>query len=148
MAKHKLLAGLVLGGAAYAAYHALDLEKREALKNAAREQCDTLKDRAIDYAFYAADALDDFKETLNEHVGHGQAEPDVADWRTATDETADATDDDIILNGDDVATMSEADSTTTAPAEPTAVTDDTPSEASTTDQSAAEDPKNSDTAEP
>lgn len=147
MAKHKLLAGLVLGGAAYAAYHALDLEKREALKDMAREHCDAFKDRAIDYAFYAADALDDFKETLNDHVGHAKDEPDGADWRTATDETADATDDDIILNGDDVATMSEADSTATTSAAPTAVTNDAPSDASTTDQPAAEDPKNSENAE-
>ncbi|GEO70789.1 hypothetical protein [Levilactobacillus acidifarinae] len=125
MAKHKLLAGLVLGGAAYAAYHALDLEKREALKDMAREQCDALKDRAIDYAFYAADALDDFKENLNEHMGEKAPDDGVEDWRTATDETADATDDDIVLSSDDVSAMTDdapSEPATSETAEPTAET--------------------------
>ncbi|MDT6980938.1 hypothetical protein [Levilactobacillus zymae] len=137
MAKHKLLAGLVLGGAAYAAYHALDLEKREALKDMAREQCDALKDRAIDYAFYAADALDDFKENLSEHMGEKSADENEEDWRTATDETAAATDDDIVLSSDDVPTMT-AESTSEAPASTTATPTDGPTPAAPTDTTDSE----------
>ncbi|WP_125545843.1 hypothetical protein [Levilactobacillus lindianensis] len=98
MSKHKLLAGLVLGGAAYAAYHALDLEQREALKGAARDRYNALKDRAVDYAFYAADAADDFKEALNDRL---EAKDDAPAWQaaaTADDDPAD----DIVLSSDEV----------------------------------------------
>lgn len=104
MAKHKLLAGLLLGGAAVAAYHTLDLEQREALKDAARDRCNALKDRAVDYAFYAADALDDFKEDLNDRLADKAAAADDYqaddDSSTAADHKAD---DDIVLSSDEVA---------------------------------------------
>ncbi|MFD1456017.1 hypothetical protein ACFQ44_10105 [Levilactobacillus lanxiensis] len=100
MAKHKLLAGLVLGGAAYAAYHALDLEQREALKDAARDRYNAFKDRAVDYAFYAADAADDFKEALDDRLA---GKNDAPAWRnTDADETAEDEDDDIVLSSDQV----------------------------------------------
>lgn len=100
MAKHKLLAGLVLGGAAFAAYHALDLEQREALKDTVRDKGNALKDRAVDYAFYAADALDDFKEGLNDR--QAAKTDDVSTDETVTD---DAPEDDIVLSSDDVAEL-------------------------------------------
>ncbi|WP_261810792.1 hypothetical protein [Levilactobacillus humaensis] len=98
MSKHKLLAGLVLGGAAYAAYHALDLEQREALKGAARDRYNALKDRAVDYAFYAADAADDFKEALNDRL---EAKDDAPAWQTAASADDDPADD-IVLSSDEV----------------------------------------------
>ncbi|KRN01877.1 hypothetical protein FD13_GL000464 [Levilactobacillus senmaizukei DSM 21775 = NBRC 103853] len=105
MAKHKLLAGLVLGGAAVAAYHALDLEQREALKDACRERVNALKDRAVDYAFYAADAADDFKESLNDHLA---AKTDAPAWQTLNDDdTADDADDDIVLKSAEVADLND-----------------------------------------
>lgn len=106
MAKHKLLAGLVLGGAAYAAYHALDLEQREALKDAARDRYNALKDRAIDYAFYAADAADDFKEALDERLAN---KADAPAWHdAASDETAADVDDDIVLSNDEATATADA----------------------------------------
>lgn len=106
MAKHKLLAGLVLGGAAYAAYHALDLEQREALKDAARDRYNALKDRAIDYAFYAADAADDFKEALDERLAN---KADAPAWHgAASDETAADADDDIVLSSDEATATADA----------------------------------------
>ncbi|MFC6260471.1 hypothetical protein [Levilactobacillus fujinensis] len=98
MAKHKLLAGLLLGGAAYAAYHALDLEQREALKGAARDRYNAFKDRAVDYAFYAADAADDFKEALDDRLA---GKTDAPAWKDGED-TADDEDDDIVLSSDEV----------------------------------------------
>lgn len=132
MAKHKLLAGLILGGAAYAAYQALDLEKREALKDMVRKQGDALKDRAVDYAFYAADTLDDFKENLHDHLDTDEDDDEPEDWRTASDESAEATDDDIVLSSDQVSSMDSETATEseTDSSESTAATD-TASEAST-----------------
>jgi len=102
MAKHKLLAGLLVGGAAYAAYHALDLEQREALKDAARDRYNAFKDRAVDYAFYAADAADDFKEALNDKF---EAKDDAPAWQTVPDDVADEPADDIVLSSDEVADL-------------------------------------------
>lgn len=106
MAKHKLLAGLLLGGAAYAAYHALDLEQREALKDSARDHVNAFKDRAVDYAFYAADALDDFKENLNEHLADKAGADDYQPADVASEEPVD---DDIVLSSDEVADMTAPD---------------------------------------
>ena len=111
MAKFKLLAGLVLGGAAAAAYHALDLEKREALKDAARDRYNEFKDRAVDYAFYTADALDEFKEDLNDRLANKDAP---VDRPTATDDDASADEDDIVLNSDEVADIQTPDAPVTS----------------------------------
>lgn len=101
MSKHKLLAGLALGGAAYAAYHALDLEQREALKGAVRDRYNALKDRTVDYAFYAADAADDFKEALNDRL---EAKDDAPAWQTAATADDDPADD-IVLSSDEVSDL-------------------------------------------
>ncbi|WP_407887319.1 hypothetical protein [Levilactobacillus sp. N40-8-2] len=122
MAKHKLLAGLLVGGAAYAAYHALDLEQREALKDAARDRYNAFKDRAVDYAFYAADAADDFKEALNDKF---EAKDDAPAWQTVPDDVADEPADDIVLSSDEVADL---------PDEKPADSDDDASDVATDDQ--------------
>lgn len=115
MAKHKLLAGLLLGGAAYAAYHAMDLEQREALKDAARDRYNTLKDRAVDYAFYAADAVDDFKETIDDHLAGKDNAPA---WQSAaSDETSDDADDDIVLSSNEVTDLPDAEAADSASSE-------------------------------
>ena len=111
MAKHKLLAGLLVGGAAFAAYHALDLEQREALKDAARDRYNAFKDRAIDYAFYAADAADDFKESLNDKL---EAKDDAPAWKTVPDEVNDEPADDIVLSSDQVTDLPDSGAATTA----------------------------------
>lgn len=111
MAKHKLLAGLLVGGAAFAAYHALDLEQREALKDAARDRYNAFKDRAIDYAFYAADAADDFKESLNDKL---EAKDDAPAWKTVPDEVNDEPADDIVLSSDQVTDLPDSGAVTTA----------------------------------
>lgn len=134
MAKHKLLAGLVLSGAAYAAYHALDLEQREALKGAARDRFNAFKDRAVDYAFYAADAADDFKEALNDRL---EAKTDAPAWQdTANDDTADDEDDDIVLSSNDVADLPDEDAADEASATDEPVSDDAPD----TDESSVDKP--------
>jgi len=102
LAKHKLLAGLLVSGAAFAAYHALDLEQREALKDAARDRYNAFKDRAVDYAFYAADAADDFKEALNDKL---EAKNDAPAWKTVPDDVTDEPADDIVLSSDQVADL-------------------------------------------
>ncbi|NLR31155.1 hypothetical protein [Levilactobacillus tujiorum] len=111
MAKHKLLVGLLVGGAAFAAYHALDLEQREALKDAARDRYNAFKDRAIDYAFYAADAADDFKESLNDKL---EAKNDAPAWKTVPDEVNDEPADDIVLSSDQVTDLPDSGAATTA----------------------------------
>ncbi|MFC6290235.1 hypothetical protein [Levilactobacillus angrenensis] len=121
MAKHKLLAGLVLGGVAYAAYHTLDLEQREALKDAARDRYNAFKDRAVDYAFYAADAADDFKAALDDRLA---GKTDAPAWQDAsTDDTAEDADDDIVLSSNDVSDLpnedTDTDDTTDAAADAT-----------------------------
>ncbi|WP_125681767.1 hypothetical protein [Levilactobacillus yonginensis] len=129
MAKHKLLAGLLLGGVAYAAYHAMDLEQREALKDAARDRYNTLKDRAVDYAFYAADAVDDFKETIDDHLA---GKDDAPAWQSAAaDETSNDADDDIVLSSNEVADLPDeeaADSASSEADQPAAASDDSASD--------------------
>ncbi len=60
----KLAAGLfagILGAGLYAAYQKLDEDKKDRLKRDARDKADELRDWAVDYAFYANDALSDLK---------------------------------------------------------------------------------------
>lgn len=126
MAKHKLLAGLLVSGAAFAAYHALDLEQREALKDAARDRYNAFKDRAVDYAFYAADAADDFKEALNDKL---EAKNDAPAWKTVPDDVADEPADDIVLSSDQVADL---------PDEPAKAASDAATDTADDDQAASD----------
>lgn len=62
MSKKGFLLGVVLGGAAIAtAVMKMDDDKKAELKAKAQQGIVDFKDRAIDYAFYANDAAEDFK---------------------------------------------------------------------------------------
>ncbi|GAT90219.1 YtxH domain-containing protein [Apilactobacillus kunkeei] len=60
------LLGLTTGAAAaaYLAYRKMDDEKTKELVNSTVKTANDLKDRALDYAFYALDSVDDVKEQL------------------------------------------------------------------------------------
>lgn len=63
MSKKGFLFGLALGGAAIVTVAMkMDDEKKAELKAKAQQGLADFKDRAIDYAFYANDAAEDFKE--------------------------------------------------------------------------------------
>ncbi|USS91229.1 hypothetical protein [Fructilactobacillus carniphilus] len=67
--KKGLLLGSVLGGAAaYLAFRTLDAEKEAEIRKRILESAEDAKDRAVDYAFYAADALADAREMVNDKV--------------------------------------------------------------------------------
>ncbi|USS87651.1 hypothetical protein M3M39_05955 [Fructilactobacillus hinvesii] len=67
--KKGLLLGGVLGGAAaYLAFRTLDAEKEAEVRKHVLETAEDAKDRAVDYAFYAADALADAREMVNDKV--------------------------------------------------------------------------------
>ncbi|ANZ58319.1 hypothetical protein BGL34_00550 [Fructilactobacillus lindneri] len=67
--KKGLLLGSLLGGAAaYAAYRSLDEERQYRLRNTILDAAEDAKDRAVDYAFYAADTLADAKDMVNDKV--------------------------------------------------------------------------------
>lgn len=60
------LLGLTTGAAAaaYLAYRKMDDEKTKQLVNNTVKTANDLKDRALDYAFYALDSVDDVKDSL------------------------------------------------------------------------------------
>ncbi|CAI2586427.1 hypothetical protein AKUA2003_05490 [Apilactobacillus kunkeei] len=60
------LLGLTTGAAAaaYIAYRKMDDEKTKEIVNSTVKTANDLKDRALDYAFYALDSVDDVKEQL------------------------------------------------------------------------------------
>ncbi|CAI2653766.1 YtxH domain-containing protein [Apilactobacillus apinorum] len=60
------LLGLTTGAAAaaYFAYRKMDDEKTKELVDKTVKTANDLKDRALDYAFYALDSVDDVKESL------------------------------------------------------------------------------------
>ncbi|KOY75024.1 uncharacterized protein RZ54_10210 [Apilactobacillus kunkeei] len=60
------LLGLTTGvaAAAYLAYRKMDDEKTKEFVNSTVKTANDLKDRALDYAFYALDSVDDVKEQL------------------------------------------------------------------------------------
>ncbi|MTV83235.1 YtxH domain-containing protein [Secundilactobacillus folii] len=112
--------GLLAGAAAaHFAYHRLSDEEKAELKANLQEKADIAKDRAVDYAFYASDAWDDFKESfsdqsqsvsdkLRETAKHGlhHSDSDESDesLRSELDDVATASDDDsddIVLNSDE-----------------------------------------------
>lgn len=67
----KLALGLfagALGAGLYAAYQKLDEEKKDRLKREARDKADELRDRAVDYAFYANDAVSDLKDVIRDEM--------------------------------------------------------------------------------
>lgn len=67
--KFGFLVGLAAGAAAaHVAYRHLSDEDKAELKADLQEKVDIAKDRAVDYAFYASDAWDDFKETFSDQT--------------------------------------------------------------------------------
>ncbi|EKK20928.1 hypothetical protein B808_1242 [Fructilactobacillus florum 8D] len=71
----KIKTGLLMGGlltstAAYLAFRMLDEEKQRKLKIDALETVEDAKDRAVDYALYAADTLADTRDSLTETMGN------------------------------------------------------------------------------
>ncbi|KPN80139.1 uncharacterized protein RZ56_05810 [Apilactobacillus kunkeei] len=60
------LLGLTTGAAAaaYLAYRKMDDEKTKEFVNSTVKTANDLKDRALDYAFYALDSVDDVKDQL------------------------------------------------------------------------------------
>ena len=67
--KKGLFLGTISGGAAgFAAYHSLDEEKQYELRNTVLDAVEDAKDRAVDYAYYAADSFADAKDSANYRV--------------------------------------------------------------------------------
>ncbi|KRK89144.1 hypothetical protein FD17_GL001631 [Lentilactobacillus sunkii DSM 19904] len=67
----KLALGLfagALGAGLYAAYQKLDEAKKDQLKRDARQKADEFRDRAVDYAFYANDAVSDLKDVIRDEM--------------------------------------------------------------------------------
>ncbi|GAA3187829.1 YtxH domain-containing protein [Lentilactobacillus kefiri] len=67
----KLALGLfagALGAGLYAAYQKLDEAKKAEIKRNARDKADELRDRAVDYAFYANDAVSDLKDVIHDEM--------------------------------------------------------------------------------
>ncbi|MGV0167669.1 hypothetical protein ACRYI5_03600 [Furfurilactobacillus sp. WILCCON 0119] len=158
MAKGFWIGALLGGAAAYAAYRALTEEQRDALRDTADTEYHKLRDRAIDYAFYAADAIDDAKDSFQDYSeSASDSARDFASTvgeRSASlrgrlhqkqedfdDETAslreelngvdlDDDDDDIVINVDDMVTAPEDDSKASDKAadDSSAPTDETPAD--------------------
>ncbi|WP_340147144.1 hypothetical protein [Lentilactobacillus rapi] len=80
-----IFAGL-LGAGLYAAYQKLDEDKKNRMKKNLREKSDELRDRAVDYAFYANDAMSDFKDVLKDEMD--QAKGNVKDASSKFSEKA------------------------------------------------------------
>ncbi|PWF99598.1 hypothetical protein [Levilactobacillus bambusae] len=106
MAKKGFLLGLVLGGAAaYAAYRSMDASRRQEINDKARDHYNDLKDRAVDYAFYASDALDDFKDVVANRTADFKA--NAADWRANMENDADKAAHTVAEKGSETSTQFE-----------------------------------------
>jgi len=79
MSKKGFLFGLALGGAAIVTVAMkMDDDKKAELKAKAQQGLADFKDRAIDYAFYANDAAEDFKEEAGKQFADAKSK--VADF--------------------------------------------------------------------
>jgi gas vesicle protein len=90
----KLVGGLfagLLGAGLYAAYQKLDEDKKNRMKKNLREKSDELRDRAVDYAFYANDAMNDFKDVIKDEMNN--AKDNVKDASSKFSEKAKSFDD-------------------------------------------------------
>lgn len=107
-----LFAG-ALGAGLYAAYQKLDEAKKAQLKRDARQKADELRDRAVDYAFYANDAVSDLKDVIHDEMQNtkgtvNDAKTQFADKaksfgtdQAADDDDADDNQDDIVVDAKD-----------------------------------------------
>lgn len=105
--------GLVAGAAAaHVAYHRLSDEDKAELKADLQEKMDIAKDRAVDYAFYASDAWDDFKETFSDQSQAVSEKVKNAASQFGDTHLSPATDDDDSLRSElaDVSTSADDDS--------------------------------------
>jgi len=93
MSKKAFLVGLALGGAVIARVAMkMDDGKKADLKQRAQQGLADFKDRAIDYAFYANDAAEDFKEEAGKQFAAAKDKvADIADqYQAAKDEGGDS----------------------------------------------------------
>ena len=78
MSKKGFLLGVVLGGAAIAtAVMKMDDDKKAELKAKAQQGLADFKNRAIDYAFYANDAAEDFKAEAGQELAKVEDDEDI-----------------------------------------------------------------------
>jgi len=98
MAKKGLFLGLLIAGAgiAYSKYRSLDEDGQRAVREDILDKADIVRDRAVDYAFYANDVLDDLKDAWNDHKANS------SDTETYSDEEDTEENDDIVLSSDDL----------------------------------------------
>lgn len=137
--KFGFLVGLAAGAAAaHVAYRRLSDEDKEQLKADLQEKMDIAKDRAVDYAFYASDAWDDFKETFSDQTqtvsdrvkqaanqfGDTSLKPNTGEDDSLRDELADDDSDDIVLNSEETFGGADVADETKNPAEDSESTDD------------------------
>jgi len=89
MSKKGFLFGLAVGGAVIATIaNKMDAENKAELKAKAQQGLADFKDRAIDYAFYANDAAEDFKVEASKHFEDAKEKVgDFADQYQAAKET-------------------------------------------------------------
>ncbi|KRM68396.1 YtxH domain-containing protein [Apilactobacillus ozensis] len=68
MSKSGFLLGFVSGVAAtaYTVYQKLDADKRQDFTDNAKKMVNDVKNRAVDYTFYARDSFDDLKDKVND----------------------------------------------------------------------------------
>ena len=66
-----ILAGLA-GAGAYAAFKNLTQDQKDRFREDFYDKMEQVRDRAVDYAFYADDDLNDAKEVLNDQVSQFQ----------------------------------------------------------------------------
>lgn len=72
-----------VGAGLYAAYQKLDAQKKQQLQQDAMDKAAELKDRAVDYAFYASDAVEDLKEVVKDQMD--QTRSQIQDWQAKND---------------------------------------------------------------
>lgn len=68
-----------VGAGLYAAYQKMDAQKKQKLQQDAMDKANELKDRAVDYAFYASDAVEDLKEVVKEQMDHTKSQ--IQSWQ-------------------------------------------------------------------
>ncbi len=152
----KLVGGLfagILGAGLYAAYQKLDETKKNRLKRDLRDKTDELRDRAVDYAFYASDAVSDLKDVVKDEVANAtqnakDKSADLAEraksYTTSNDDAETPTEseqtaqDDIIVDAKDAFGSHGADSSTSTTPEATGADDQAASAEPESDSSSAE----------
>ncbi|WP_283678643.1 YtxH domain-containing protein [Lentilactobacillus sp. Marseille-Q4993] len=106
----KIAGGLfasLLGAGLYAAYQKLDQDKKDKLKADLKGTASDLKDRAVDYAFYAEDAINDAKEVISDSIKQSNVSnvirpnKDAKKAQKVDDDTDTAEEVDIVVDAED-----------------------------------------------